>query len=143
MLELIKNEIFLATVFATVLAQLIKAIIDTLHNKKFHRSSLFRWAWMPSSHTSTVVALAISVYLVEWINTIFIITLIFASIVVRDVIWDKVFATQQQNLINTIIQDIVENKKIERNHLIWHTSLEVFFWIIVAIISVTIVFTVL
>lgn len=140
MLELFYNKIFIATVFSTVLAQLIKTLLDVLQTKRFERSSLFRGAWMPSSHTSTVVSLSIWVFIVEWVNTVSIITFVFASIVVRDVIWDKVFATQQQNIINIIIQDIVENKKIERNHLIWHSALEVLFGILIAIFSIFVIF---
>ncbi|MBS8121427.1 divergent PAP2 family protein [Candidatus Vampirococcus lugosii] len=140
MLELFYNKIFIATVFSTVLAQLIKTLLDVLQTKRFERSSLFRGAGMPSSHTSTVVSLSIGVFIVEGVNTVSIITFVFASIVVRDVIGDKVFATQQQNIINIIIQDIVENKKIERNHLIGHSALEVLFGILIAIFSIFVIF---
>lgn len=140
MIEIITNQILIATVVSTVLAQIIKTILDVFRLKKFERQSLFRGAWMPSSHTATVVALALSVYLVEWASTIFIVTLVFASIVIRDVIWDKIFATHQENILNKIIKDIVKTKKLKRNHLIGHSIIEVFFWIIVWIVWVTLVF---
>ncbi len=139
-LEIITNNIFLSAVLAAWLAQFLKALIDWLYEKKFNRRSIVRAAGMPSSHTATVVALTISVFLIEWVNTISIITLIFSAIIIRDVIWDKVFATQQENLINMIIKDIIKNHKVQRNHLIWHSWLEVIFWGIVWVVSVLMVF---
>ncbi|UFX83421.1 divergent PAP2 family protein [Candidatus Absconditicoccus praedator] len=140
MIEIITNQILIATVVSTVLAQIIKTILDVFRLKKFERQSLFRGAGMPSSHTATVVALALSVYLVEGASTIFIVTLVFASIVIRDVIGDKIFATHQENILNKIIKDIVKTKKLKRNHLIGHSIIEVFFGIIVGIVGVTLVF---
>ncbi len=141
--ELLTNNILLATVFSTILAQLIKTLIDSLYHGQFQFYSLFRGAGMPSSHTATVVALTISVFLTEGISTIFIVTLIFSLIVIRDVIWDKEFATHQENLINVIIKDIFEEHEIKRNHLIWHTSVEVFFGILVGITGTLVIFQIL
>jgi len=123
---IIYDPIFQSVAIANITAQVIKTIIDWVNLGHFNWKSLFRGAGMPSSHTATVIALALSVYLMEGLGTLFIVTLIFASIVIRDVIGDKVFATHQERIINKLVEQIVSNETVEWNHLIGHTLTEVF-----------------
>lgn len=140
LLEIIRNPIFLSVGSAVILAQLLKTMFDYRRNGKFKWQSLLRGAGMPSSHTATVIALTLSVYLVEGINSLFLITFFFASIVIRDVIGDKVFATHQEKIINGIIDQISKHEKVVWTHLTGHTLTEVFAGMIVGILSTFSVF---
>lgn len=139
-MELILNPIFQSVALSVIVAQLVKTIIDVVTHHHFDWRWLFRGAGMPSSHTATVVALALSVYFVEGLTTLFIITLVFAAIVVRDVIGDKVFATHQENIINRLIQQIVHHEKVSWNHLIGHTLVEVFAGTLIAVAITLLIF---
>lgn len=132
-LNIIYDPIFQSVAVSAIVAQIIKTILDWVQHGHFNWKSLFRGAGMPSSHTATVVSLTLSVYLFEGIGTLFIITFIFASIVVRDVIGDKIFATHQETIINKLVQQLFSTDKVEWNHLIGHTLTEVFAGMILAI----------
>jgi acid phosphatase family membrane protein YuiD len=77
--------------------------------------------------------LALAVFLVEGFSNLFIVTLIFTIIVIRDVIGDKIFATHQENIMNRLIQQIMRHEKVQWNHLIGHTLVEVFFGMLLAV----------
>src|SRR5680860_965876 len=124
-MELILSPIFQSVFISVVLAQILKTLIDVYRQKKFDWRWLFRGAGMPSSHTATVVALALSVYLVEGVNNLFVVTLVFAIIVVRDVIGDKIFAIHQEEIINKLVEQLINHEKIQWEHLIGHSLVEV------------------
>jgi acid phosphatase family membrane protein YuiD len=138
--QILLNPIFQATIISLVVTQIIKFFVDFAKDGHFHWQSIFRGGGMPSSHTSTVVALMLSVYFTEQLTTLFIVTLIFAGITVRDVIGDKVFALHQQTSINKIIEQLRGNQKVEWEHLIGHTFLEVIAGTLVGVIVTLIVF---
>lgn len=121
-LDIVYNQIFQAALMATLSAQLLKTVFD---GKSFELGALFSGAGMPSSHTATVVALALSVYLSEGLTTLFIITLVLSVIVVRDVLGDKIFARQQEEKINQFLKEFVKGEAIHWKHLIGHTISEV------------------
>lgn len=123
---IIFDPVFQSVAIANITAQVIKTIIDWVQLGHFNWKSLFRGAGMPSSHTATVVSLALAVYLFEGLGTLFLVTFFFASIVIRDVIGDKVFATHQERIINKLVQQMFSHNKVEWNHLIGHTLTEVF-----------------
>ncbi len=125
MIELILHPVFISVFWAVVLAQVLKTLLDIKQHRRFDWRWLFRGAGMPSSHTATVVSLTLAVYLFEGVTTLFLVTLVFAGIVIRDVIGDKVFATHQENIINRFIQQVLHHDKVQWNHLIGHTLVEV------------------
>ncbi len=124
-MELIVHPIFLSVFWAVVLAQVLKTLLDIKQHRRFDWRWLFRGAGMPSSHTATVASLTTAVFLHEGVTTLFIVTLVFAGIVIRDVIGDKVFATHQENIINRFMQQLLHHEKVQWNHLIGHTLVEV------------------
>jgi len=140
-MTILDNPIFIATALASIVAQVIKTIIDTFHEGHFHWQSLFRGAGMPSSHTATVIALTLSVYLVEGLTTLFLVTFFIAAIVVRDVIGDKIFATHQQNIINNVVQQMMHHEKVSWNHLIGHSITEVLAGTVLGVSVTLLVFT--
>ena len=124
-MQYILHPVLLSVFVSVISAQLLKTIFDTIRTHHFNWRSLFRGAGMPSSHTATVTSLAIGVYLYEGFTTQFIIAFVFAALVIRDVIGDKVFATHQENIINRFIEEIRHHQKVTWNHLIGHSLVEV------------------
>ena len=140
LMAILYNPIFQTTLTAVIIAQILKAILDYWRLKHFHWQSLFRGAGMPSSHTATVAALTLSVIIVEGINTLSIVTFVFASIVIRDVIGDKIFAVHQEKKINIIIQQLLRQEKVEWTHLIGHTITEVIAGMILGVLVTITIF---
>jgi acid phosphatase family membrane protein YuiD len=136
----ITNPIFLSILLSVLAAQGIKTLLDILEHKRFDWRWLFRGAGMPSSHTATVTSMALAVYISEGFTTLFIVAATVAIIVIRDVIGDKVFATHQENLINKFIQQLIHHEKVQWNHLIGHTLVEVFAGLILATAITLVVF---
>lgn len=130
-LEIIYNQIFQATLISVVLAQILKIMFE---NKTLDLSALFSGAGMPSSHTATVVALSLSIYFTEGISTLFVITLVFSGIVIRDVLGDKIFARQQEEKINAFIQEFVKGEKVHFKHLVGHNISEVLAGVVIGTI---------
>lgn len=139
--ELITNPIALSCLFTVIIAQLIKTVDLSHKNSGFHWRYLFIAAGFPSAHTATVTALTLGVFLTEGITTIFVVSLTLSFIVIRDVLGDRIFARQQENLINDIFHKIFEGKfeKIQWNDLIGHSIKEVFWGLILgAAITLTV-----
>lgn len=75
----------LAALLANVLAQVLKVLLVFVQKKKFEPQMLLACGGFPSSHTSTVSALAIAVGHQQGFRTpLFAVTVIFASIVMYD-----------------------------------------------------------
>ncbi len=79
------NVAILVSVLSWGIAQLIKAIIYAIKYKTFNPERLFGSGGMPSSHSSTVCALVITVYRMEGIqSTTFGLAMILAMITMYD-----------------------------------------------------------
>ncbi|MFH0772130.1 MAG: divergent PAP2 family protein [Candidatus Omnitrophota bacterium] len=124
-----KNKVFLATLFAWIIAQSVKIIINSLKEKRFN----FRWlvgtGGMPSAHSAGVMALASAVGIQEGFrSTIFIISLVFAMIIAFDAQGVRRSTGQQAEILNKIMDDIYWRRKIREDRLkelIGHTPFEV------------------
>ncbi len=137
MLAILSNEIVQAVVASMMIAQLIKLVTD---DRPFNPGTLFRGAGMPSSHTSTVVALTTAVYITEGLSSLFLVTLFLSGIVLRDVLGDKMFAKHQEDKINNFLKEVVDNKEIHWKHLIGHTISEVGAGIVLGITVTLLIF---
>ncbi|MFH1188336.1 MAG: divergent PAP2 family protein [bacterium] len=139
---IIFNKIIISAFFAALAAQYIKAMIAWKSSKEFHWRYLFISAGMPSSHTAAVTALTVSVFLIEGASPLFAAVAIFSMLVVRDVLGDKVFAQQQEDLVNNAIQTFVKKRseRIEWDQFIGHTFKEVIIGFCIGIIVTLLVF---
>jgi uncharacterized protein len=88
--DLFRNPIFLSAIFSLLFAQFMKVMIN-LFRYKSHSfrdviSTLFwRTGGMPSSHSALVVSLSTAIAFVDGLDsTIFILSLFFSLIVIRD-----------------------------------------------------------
>ncbi|MBO5347568.1 MAG: divergent PAP2 family protein [Lachnospiraceae bacterium] len=83
--DLLSNEIFISAATAWLIAQILKTLIHAFLTKDFDLERMYGSGGMPSSHSSTVTALATSCYLVHGAaSSEFAIALILAIIVMYD-----------------------------------------------------------
>lgn len=130
LLALSKNQIFLITLLAWLIAQSIKVTLGVVREKRFN----FRWftgtGGMPSSHAAGVAALATSVGLNYGFNSgLFAITAIFALIIMFDAQGVRRQTGQQAEILNKIIEDIYFKRVLREERLkelLGHTPVEVF-----------------
>ncbi|GHV17442.1 membrane protein [Clostridia bacterium] len=125
------NHILNAAVLAFLSAQLIKFIIELLRGKKLDVRRLLGAGGMPSSHSSTVVALTVSVGKICGLNSPeFAISAVFAFIVMYDAANVRRAAGEQAKILNYMIHnwnDITpEIFGRELKELLGHTPLQVF-----------------
>ena len=141
-LEFISSKIIWSVAASVSAAQIVKWLIHYRRTRKWDWRWLFRDAGMPSAHTATVTALAVSVFIIEGVTTLSLAVFVLSAIVVRDVIGDKIFATKQENALNNVIKKIehlLQGDKVEWRHFTGHTITEVVAGFMLAlIISLTI-----
>ncbi len=110
--QIISNKIIIAVVVATMICHIWKFLHVLFWEKKVDWTQFIATGGMPSSHATFVTSLALSVGFVEgWISTIFIVSVAFAAIVVRDA-----FGVRQtvDDLIKTV-NEIINQKKVKFN----------------------------
>ena len=136
---LFSNYILWATVAAWFTAQFAKMIITLIKERKFKPTMmLFSCGGMPSSHTSTVSALATSIVIVEGPESVaFAISFIFAMIVVTDALGVRREAGRHAKLLNKIMEELFSgnSSRSERalKELVGHTPFQVVIGAVVGI----------
>lgn len=149
------NIPFLVAMIGWALAQLIKAMIYGIKYKTFRPERLFGSGGMPSSHSSTVCALVITIYRMEGpTSAIFGLSLIVAMITMYDAMGVRRAAglhAKQINRLRQIVDEIDEeilddlDEKVddeendpeetkELKEFLGHTPLEVIFGALLGII---------
>jgi len=139
----LSNKIVISTFSAYLVTSLLKVLIEMITRGQFDFSLFFKSGHMPSSHTATVVALATSVYHIERISTLFIVTLVFALIVIYDAVGVRRAAGKQAEVINKIVEDIHLFRKFKTKRLyefLGHTPKQVLIGALIGIIVPTAVF---
>lgn len=96
-----------AALIANVVAQLIKPFVYYFRTGKFDIQYTVSCGGFPSSHTSTVSALSLSVGLVEGFDsTLFAITCVFSFIVIYDAVNVRYYAGKGIQLTKQLISDL-------------------------------------
>ena len=120
LMRLIENPVFLSVIFSMFFAQLVKTIIHLLRVKRFKSPRdvleilIWRTGDMPSSHSAMVSAMATSVAIVEGIDTnLFVITVMFALIIIRDALGVRRSSGIQARVLNTLGRQIADKLNIE------------------------------
>lgn len=129
--ELFSNKIFLASALAWFIAQLLKTIICIIVDRKFIAERLVGSGGMPSSHSSTVCALATATCMQFGSNSFeFAIASIFAIIVMYDARGVRMETGKQSKLLNEMMdlmyhmgKDLTPQQKL--SELVGHTPLQV------------------
>lgn len=147
-IQIISNKPLVIAATSWIVAGIIKTIIDFIINKRFSITRIFGAGGMPSSHTSTVVALAIAVgYYGGLDSTSFALALIFMIIVIHDAIGVRLETGKQAKVLNTMMfesdafKDLDFEKKLKE--YVGHTPSQAFVGAIVGVIvSIFMIFVV-
>jgi acid phosphatase family membrane protein YuiD len=133
--SLLGNLIFLSTISSLFLAQVFKILYFILHPKtkikniKIIETLLWRTGGMPSSHSAVVCSLAASAGIKEGFDSnLFVISLIFAMIVLRDALGVRRSAGIQAKELNSLGNQVAKKTGIEFHsvkEIQGHTPLEV------------------
>ncbi len=110
---LLTNDLFLSCLVSGISAQVIKYSIQTVKTRKLKltpthllKKIFLETGGMPSSHSSTVTALATSIALTEGIGTNFIIALAFALITIRDSFGVRYMSGVQAEYLNALSEKL-------------------------------------
>ncbi|MGM9987818.1 MAG: divergent PAP2 family protein [Bacillaceae bacterium] len=124
-MNIFQNGPLMAAVIAWFLAQLSKVIIHLFKTRDLDFSLFFASGGMPSSHSSTVSALAVAIGLQEGFDSsYFAIALIFAIVVMYDAKGVRYAVSKHAKLLNDFFHGKLP-KYQSLNELIGHTTFEV------------------
>ncbi|MBQ6383059.1 MAG: divergent PAP2 family protein [Clostridia bacterium] len=100
-----ENRILLTGLVAWAVSQVIKTIIHLIINKRFVWERLAGDGGMPSSHSATVSAVAVSTGLIAgWNSPVFAVAVILALIVMHDARGVRQETGKQARVINDILE---------------------------------------
>lgn len=127
--QLIKNKIFMTTLSAWVIAQVIKVSIGVIRERKFD----FRWfigtGGMPSSHAAGASCLAAAIGFEYGFSSVyFALAASFALVVMFDAQGVRRSTGRQARILNKVMDDIYWQGRIQENRLrelVGHTPVEV------------------
>ena len=129
--EFFSSSILVTTIISWFIAQVIKVILVLLKSKKIDFRRFVGSGGMPSSHSSFVVSLAVSVGLTEgFTSTLFAVTVVLAMVVMYDAAGVRRAAGQQAKILNMLVEDWEKKdftgteKKLKE--LLGHSPVEVF-----------------
>lgn len=128
--QLIKNEVLVCSVVAYFVAQILKVFTTLWRDGEFRLSTIVSSGGMPSSHSSTVVALAIGCgRKFSWASPFFAICFILAAIVMYDATGVRRAAGEQAKLLNHLVADLFSGdpnySQKALKELIGHTPFQV------------------
>ncbi|MDR2471689.1 MAG: divergent PAP2 family protein [Treponema sp.] len=115
----LENPVFLSVVSSLFFAQLVKTVIYLLRRKKKSlrdtmETIIWRTGGMPSSHAAMVAAMAGSTAFSEGVGSnLFIITLMFALIIMRDAVGVRRSSGIQARMLNWLGRQVSERLKVE------------------------------
>ncbi len=137
--DFFSNYVLVCAIIGWFSAQLIKCVIHIVKNHEINFSVIMASGGMPSSHSSTVCALFISVARLKGVDSLeFALAFVLAFIVMYDAAGVRRAAGEQAKVLNRIAQDIQkgETRYIEKDlkELIGHTPLQVFMGALLGII---------
>lgn len=125
-------------IIAMLIAQALKMVFYYWQHKKINFRIFVRSSGMPSSHSAAVMALATSIGLNEgWTSASYAIAIVFSCIVMYDAAGVRQAAGKQARVLNKIVDDLFSNKGLKEDRLkefIGHTSLEVFFGLVLGMV---------
>lgn len=137
LIQIFKNKIFMTTLSAWIIAQIIKVIVGVIRQKKFD----FRWfigtGGMPSSHAAGASCLATIVGLEYGFSSVyFALSASFAIVVMFDAQGVRRATGRQARILNKIMEDIYWGGRISEDRLrelIGHTPVEVIVGVLLGI----------
>lgn len=105
-LELLTNKIAVTTVIALFTCQVWKVIHNLIETNKLNIKKIYATGGMPSSHTTLVAALTVSVGFNEgFTSNLFIISLFFSAIIIRDALGVRRTVDDLIKYVNKIVKE--------------------------------------
>lgn len=135
--DIVNNQVFIISVTAWFIAQVIKVLLTLFFEKKLDASRFVGSGGMPSSHSSFVTSLATAIGILEGYDSdMFAMALVLALVVMYDAANVRRAVGKQAKLLNVLVEDIHklfedinQHKKIyiekRLKELIGHTPIEV------------------
>jgi hypothetical protein len=106
------SDVLYIPLIVWILTQLVKAARVVYRTKNFEWQNLFLSGGMPSSHTATVVSLALMVgYRNGFNSSLFAVTVIFSGVVAYDALGVRRSSGEQAKMINRIISKVFPGKR--------------------------------
>ena len=115
----------IAALLANVAAQVLKLFNFYFRSGRWDLHQVISCGGFPSSHSSTVTALSLSIGLQEgFTSPFFAITCIFAFIVIYDAVNVRYYAGKNIQLTKQLISDIEEMQKVNFSDPIYHEKIK-------------------
>lgn len=137
--ELLQNKVLIIAAVAWLVAGVLKMIIELIINKKLSVARIIGAGGMPSSHTSTVIALAIAIAYDQGVSSVpFALAVIFAIVVIHDAVGVRLETGKQAKVLNTMMfeseafKDLDFEKQLKE--YIGHTPLQALVGAIVGLV---------
>lgn len=137
MTALLENHLLLSALLAWSAAQIIKTVIYAIVNRKLDFHRLFGDGGMPSGHSATVTAMAVTAGLEYGVHSaVFAIAAILAIIVMHDAMGVRLEAGKHAQALNELLDlfssDLENDTKLKE--FLGHTPLQVFFGALLGLI---------
>jgi len=139
--DIFSNQVLISSCLGWLVAQVMKTMIDMWYNRRFTPERLYGSGGMPSSHSSTVCALATSSAFCYGLGSFeFAVSFIFAVIVMYDAMGVRRETGKQAKLLNMIMEqdfwrfDNPDAFQEKLKELVGHTPLQVLMGAILGIL---------
>jgi uncharacterized protein len=122
------HQIFLSGLAAYMTSQTVKIIVGIVRTRQFSLwDLLFVQGGLPSSHSSTVVSVTTSIFILEGASNLFILSLLFSFIVLIDAAGVRWETGKQTRLLNRVLksEQLELNFKEKLVENMGHTPVEV------------------
>lgn len=122
------NKLIELSLFALILAQLLKVPFGFIINKELRLSIIFETGGMPSSHSAYITSLAIGIGRTQGFKSpIFALAFVIASIVMYDAMGVRRAAGQHAKFLNILMssQNKIDLSNVKLKEILGHTPVEV------------------
>ena len=147
--DLLKNPFLITGISSWFIAQVLKAIIHAIINKKFDIHRLFGDGGMPSGHSATVSSLAIISALIYGTGSFqFAVSAILAIIVCHDAMGVRRETGKQAIVINEManLVGVLTSKElteVKLKEFVGHTPAQVFAGVLVGVVNAVMIYNIL
>lgn len=144
--DLFTNPYLITALSSWAVAQVIKAIIHAIVNKKFDIHRLFGDGGMPSGHSATVTSLAIITGLINGFGSaVFAVAMILAVVVCHDAMGVRQETGKQAAVLNELIELFSlpldsELREIKLKEFVGHTPVQVLAGIFVGVVNAIVMY---
>ncbi len=136
--DLVHNQVVIAAVLAWVIGQFLKFPLEYMLNKRWNWGIMFSAGGLPSSHSSLVTAVTITIGLQEGFDSaVFALSAAIAMIVIYDAAGVRRQAGIHAERINEIMKHFFESGQLpekELKEMLGHTPFEVITGVLLGVI---------